>query len=122
MMLLVNARVGVSKIHGLGLVAKEFIPCGTLIWKFHAGFDIEISESCLNDLSASAREQVLHYAEYFPEEKKFILSSDDDRFTNHSDNPNTADHRNEVFAARDICPGEEITCDYRRVIVLGSRP
>ena len=43
-MLLVHARVGVSAIHGLGLIANEFIPMGSKIWEFMPGFDLEVLE------------------------------------------------------------------------------
>jgi hypothetical protein len=42
-----------------------------------------------------------------------VLSADDDRFTNHADDPHTANDGNVTFALRDIRPGEEITWDYR---------
>lgn len=112
-MLLVNARVGESAIHGLGLIARQFIPAGTIVWKFIAGFDIEIQESSLESLSPAAREQVIHYAEYHAASRKFVLSSDDDRFTNHSEDPNTRSRDCIMYALRDIHEGEEITCDYR---------
>lgn len=122
-MLLINARVGASAIHGLGLFAKQFIPAGTVIWRFTRGFDVEIPESSLQSLSPAAREQVLHYAEYHPAECKFVLSSDDDRFTNHSDIPNTAQPDKETMVAvRDIKNGDEISCDYRQVVMVGFRP
>lgn len=123
-MLLVNARVGASAIHGLGLIAQEFVPAGTVIWRFMPGFDVEIPEAALPSLSPAAAEQVLHYAEYFAEEAKFVLSSDDDRFTNHSDDPNTMSDKDTMVAVaiRDVGVGEEITCDYRQVVMLGFRP
>ena len=34
-MLLVDARAGISKIHGIGLFAYEFIPKGTHVWMFN---------------------------------------------------------------------------------------
>ena len=79
-MLLVRARVGISRIQGFGLIAQEFIAKDTVVWKFQPGFDVEIPETELASLSVAAREQVLHYAECFPCEGKFWLSSDDDRF------------------------------------------
>ena len=121
-MLLVNARVGVSTIHGLGLFAKQFIAHGTVVWMFAPGFDVEISEDALPTLSPAAREQLLHYAEYFPSERKYWLSSDDDRFTNHSDHPNLITRGKEMIAAKDIQLGEEITCDYRECFMVGFRP
>jgi uncharacterized protein len=120
-MLVIQARVGLSSIQGLGLMAQQFIPKGAVIWRYAPGFDIEISESDLSSLSPAARAQVTHYAEYFPDQRMFVLSGDDDRFTNHSDIPNTR-QRGEigqpyqiVYAAKDIAIGEEITCDYREI-------
>lgn len=126
-MLRVHARVGVSTIHGLGLFAKEFIPSGTIIWEFGPGFDLEIPDSAVELLSPPAQQQLRHYAEYFAEQRLFVLSGDDDRFTNHSDTPNTRQENTGttypiVFAARDISAGEEITCDYREVVAFGFRP
>jgi hypothetical protein len=58
-MLLIKARVRPSTIHGLGLFAEQFIPSGTIIWRFQPGFDVAIPEDEINQLSAAAREQVL---------------------------------------------------------------
>ncbi|MFN0109272.1 MAG: SET domain-containing protein-lysine N-methyltransferase [Blastocatellia bacterium] len=88
-MLLVNAKVGISKIHGLGLIAQEFIPKGTCIWQFQPGFDLMIGETELAKLSITTQKQIRHYAFYDPARLAYVLSGDDDRFTNHSDNPNT---------------------------------
>ena len=126
-MLLVHARVGVSAIHGLGLIANEFIPMGSKIWEFMPGFDLEILESTVEMLPPPAQQQISHYAEYFAEQRLFMLSGDDDRFMNHSDTPNTRQQNDGashsvVYAARDISAGEEITCDYREVVMLGFQP
>jgi len=121
-MLLVRARVGISAISGFGLIAREFVPRGAIVWQFVPGFDLEIPEDALSALSPSAREQVLHYAEYFPDERKFRLSSDDDRFCNHSDNPNLGTCHKKMIALRDIPVGEEMTCDYRECMMVGFCP
>lgn len=116
-MLLVNARMGPSRIHGMGLIAKQFIPAGTRVWELRPGFDVILTEEQLAELSPAAQEQVRYYCygNYDPAQKVYILSSDDDRFTNHSDNPNTAmqESGRVTVAVRDIQPGEEITWDYR---------
>ncbi len=112
-MLLVNARVGISNIHGLGLIAQEFIPKGTRIWQFQPGFDLMIGEAELSELSLTAQQQVRHYAFFDPVRRSYVLSGDDDRFTNHSDNSNTLEQGGyDSYAIRDIQPGEEITWNY----------
>lgn len=120
-MLLIKARAGPSKIHGLGLIAKEFIPKGTVMWKFKAGFDVEIPESLLPELSPNAQDQIEYYAYFHEELRTYVLSSDDDRFTNHSDDPNTAARHDVMIAIRDIAEGEEITSDYSQFAGLNFR-
>ena len=63
---------------------------------------------------------VLHTHTYCSRQShQYILCSDDARFFNHSDTPNTesreVDGEDEVItvAKRDIQPGEELTDDYR---------
>lgn len=112
-MLLVNATAGVSAIHGIGLIAREFIPRGTRVWEFRSGFDVVLTTRDVEALSAVARDQVLWYAFYDRTREAYVLSGDDDRFTNHSDAPNTMDDGLFTVANRDILPGEEITADYR---------
>jgi uncharacterized protein len=121
-MLLIKARVRPSSIQGLGLFAEQFIPAGTIIWRFQPGFDVAIAEEEIDQLSPAAREQVIHYACYEPHNRRFVLSSDDDRFSNHSDDPNTLQDGDTMYACRDIACGEEITCNYREVIMLNYRP
>ena len=117
-MLLVRAKAAASQIHGVGLIAQEFIAAGTIVWKFKRGFDLEIKEKDLETLSLTAREQVLYYACWNEATRTFVLSSDDDRVTNHSDNPNTRCRDDCTYAVRDIQAGEEITSDYTELVVL----
>lgn len=114
-MLLVNARRGPSPIHGDGLIAQEFIPAGTRIWELKPGFDVVLTEAQLADLSPAAREQVLHYCYFDPRNRTYVVSTDDDRFTNHSDDPNTTEDTDGTssVAIRDILPGDEIIWNYR---------
>lgn len=119
-MLKVDARVGVSRIHGLGLIAHQRIPVGTVVWEFQPGFDLEFTEDDLNQLSEAARRQVLHYCtgDFCPTRRVWTLSGDDARFTNHSDDPNTqnSDGGQCTVAVREIRVGEEITWNYNSFI------
>lgn len=112
-MLLVDARAGVSAIHGIGLFAHEFIAQGTCMWIFQPGFDLLFTEAQLAALSAPAQRQARRYAYYDPAHGGYVLASDDSRFCNHADDANMADDGDINYAARDIHPGEEITWDYR---------
>ena len=117
-MLLVRTKIGVSPIHGIGLFADGYIAKESVTWKFLEGFDLRLPPSILDRLSAPARSQFLHYSYFHAETGLYELCSDDARFFNHSDTPNTASVEllsgEEVdVALRDIRDGEEITCDYR---------
>ena len=117
-MLLVRTRLATSKIHGIGLFAEEFIAQGMITWKYLEGFDLRLRQSAIDELSESAKLQTLKYA-YFDEQLGlYELCSDDARFFNHADDPNTRSlalpSGEEVdVAIRDIRAGEELTCDYR---------
>ena len=118
-MLLVNAKAENSNIHRLGLVAREFIAKGRKVWKFQPGFDVKLSVEEFSALPCPVQNQIRYYAYFCNATNAFLLSSDDDRFTNHSDCPNTGmEGCDDMIALRDIHPGEEITCDYRQVGML----
>lgn len=116
-MLLVKTTLGVSKINGIGLYADEFIPQGTVIWKFAPGIDLKYTEAEYQQLKSKHDFTTLD--KYFYKSLvsgAYILCSDDARFINHSGGANTLDTLEDVegltIAATDIQPGEEITSDY----------
>ncbi|MCU0853992.1 MAG: SET domain-containing protein [Rhodobacteraceae bacterium] len=116
-MLLVPTSIRQSPIHGLGLFAEEDIPAGTIIWRFEPLVDRLIPEGELDRLPPHVAAYVDIYSEYFPDLGVLVLSGDNDRYTNHSDDPNTEvllpnGPEALVRARRDIAAGEEITCDY----------
>ena len=114
-MLLVDASRGHSPLHEIGLIARERILVGTVVWALKLGFDVVLTEEEFKALSKHSRKQVRHYAYFCLEKRLFALSSDDDRFTNHSDTPNTRVVGDCAVAVRDIEIGEEITCDYHEL-------
>ena len=116
--MLVRTRIGPSRIEGTGVFADEFIPKGTIIWRFQPGFDVLVTPEVEARLSPPALEQVRKYAYIDVDTGEKILCSDDSRFFNHADDPNAGidpekpDPEVDV-ALRDIAAGEELTCDYR---------
>ena len=117
-MLLIKTKIGLSKIHGIGLVANQFIPKGKTVWKFTLGFDIKLSKQKLEKLPMPIKKQILNYTYLDQKTGKYILCGDDARFFNHSISPNTThaygkDKYGQTVAVKDIKKGEEITCDYR---------
>src|SRR5215203_6934888 len=117
-MLLVKTKLDVSRIHGIGLFAEQFIPKDTVVWKFHPLIDLIFTREQIEELAADAREQVKKYSYRDIHTGLYVLCGDDARFFNHTANPNCLDsyhsHEKEgiTVACRNIAPGEELTCDY----------
>ena len=115
-MLLVKAKRGRSRINGDGLIAREFIAKGSAVWRFEAAVDRKFTVSDVARLPHKEAQEVLYFAFFDREGDVFVLSGDDDRFTNHSSRPNTRfTDRLETVATRDIRPGAEITWDYLEI-------
>ena len=114
-----------SKIHGLGLFAKKFIPKGTVWWYARPQDVIIITKEQFLTLDVSVKtilmnnfmECLLTYSYYDEILDALIFCLDDSRFVNHSFNPNSGtedEHALNAIAKRDIHPGEEITEDFTR--------
>lgn len=111
-MLKVKTSIRKSEIAGNGLFAEEDIREGTVIWTFVQGFDVVFTQDQIKALPEAAQEYLSHHV--FIKDGKIIFSADNDRFTNHSNNPNTAFAPDGSFVAvRDIPNGTEITIDYK---------
>jgi SET domain-containing protein len=116
-MLLVRTTLKNSPIHGLGVFAAEPVTQGQQVWAFDPLIDRLLTMAQYQASPAHMQDYLEHYCEFFPDLGILLLSGDHDRFTNHSDHPNTqvegtSTPEARVFAARDIAEGEEITCDY----------
>jgi len=117
---MIKTKIGPSTIKGagLGLFADQFVPKGTKTWRFMPGLDLVVPEDTLLQISEAARVQFLNYCYVDKFTKHFILCFDDERFINHSKDPNIiqtmAESELEGFevAKRDIKKGEELFCDY----------
>ena len=115
-MLLVKTTLDKSRVHGIGLFADEFIPKGTVIWRFHPAVDIRLREEQFCELSPPCREQMRRYTYRERMSGLYVLCGDDARFFNHSDSPNCLDEDDGAggvtVTLRDVDRGEELTCDY----------
>jgi uncharacterized protein len=119
-MLLVKCKLGQSGVHGLGVFAAQFIAQGTEVWRFQEGFDLEKTPEEVAALPPVAAEWFKRFGYLDHRLNQYILSFDDARFINHSDDPNVRPdyekHRCAVgHAVRDIAEGEEIVINYRDI-------
>ena len=106
-----------SEINGIGLFAAEFIPKGTLIWKFVPGFDFVLKKKDFNELSEIGKSFILRYGYYDENEDGYVVCVDDARFFNHSITSNSLSMYSDegllmTKTITDIKEGEEITDDY----------
>ncbi len=128
-MLTILASAKPSKIHGVGLFADEFIPKGTVTWRFDPKWDIVFPKDEVEKMPEHQK-RLIQLVAYFSEKRQaYIYSIDDSRFLNHSTRSNhdvlPASREEELcnIANRDIQVGEELTVDYRTFddIDAGSR-
>lgn len=113
-MLTVKTKIGISKIHGIGLFADQFIPKDTVVWAFNPTFDLVFTDKELESVSEFCRMQIKHYA-FKTTNGRYCLPCDDNRFINYSENPNILsvdDIESSDVALIDIFPGEELTSSY----------
>ncbi len=109
-MLKVKTIVKDSSINGEGLFADEDIPKGTITWEFFRGFDIVLDGLKLAGID---KKYLKKYSFRDKQTEQWIVSLDNDKYTNHSDDPNTGPlNDGRMIALRDIKKGEEITCNY----------
>lgn len=120
-MLLVNHCAKRSQIHGLGAFLLEPVAAGTVVWRYDPMFDTEMSAPFVASLPPELAEVVYHHAEYLPEREVFRLGNDADIFMNHSRGPSLLDRGDEMIAVRDLQVGDELTCDYGEVHVVGFK-
>jgi uncharacterized protein len=113
-MMLVQTFLSSSDIEGIGIFAAEPIKAGTLIWRVDPKFDVHFSQDEVDQLPAHMQEFIMRYG--YPHMTKsgiLVLESDNGRFMNHCEEPNTDFTRFEAgYAIKDIAVGEEITCNY----------
>lgn len=101
-------KLGVSKIHGVGVFAIRDIKKGTELFKFtSAKIPLDYKELDDKSLSVILDRNVIYNDTKEVEHPNFEINYT--AFMNHSDDPNS----DGVVALRDILEGEEITEDYR---------
>jgi SET domain-containing protein len=112
-MFTVKTNLEKSPINGLGCMAAENIPKGTIIWKFQENFDVILDDKQFNELPKIAQDFIFHFGYYNKKEGGYILCMDNAKYTNHSFDPNMKMIDNiQSIAIKDIKEGEEITEDY----------
>lgn len=101
----------ISEEKGIGVVATQFIPKGTITWAFDP-VDQVFTSAQVHEMKPLFRNFIDKYA-YRDQEGNYVLCWDHGRFVNHSYHSNCMSTAyNFEIAIRDIYPGEELTDDY----------
>jgi SET domain-containing protein len=112
-MLRVKNKLDFSELHGLGVFADEPIKKGQMVIRFHRDFDLVFRDDEMEKLPKAMRDAIEYYGFRNERLKVYTYNVDNERFMNHSEDPNLISGRQVVFALRDIAVGEELTMDYR---------
>jgi hypothetical protein len=73
-MLVVRTKLGQSKIEGIGLFADQFIPKGTVTWKFDPRFDIYFESGEVEKMSELQKDLIIHFAYLSKKSGKYVYS------------------------------------------------
>lgn len=118
-MLLVKTIISKSFVHGTGLFATEFIPQGTIVWRYVAGYDYILTREEFEILAGEERREWECFAYVSRFTGLLVRSGDNYVFMNHSHSPNIGvspifeEPEGCDIALHDIMPGEELLFDYR---------
>lgn len=115
----VRCYLAPSIIEGLGVFTTYHISQGEIIWQFDPEFDQVFPIGYPKTQPNHIREFLERYTYVHPNNPRLIvLDSDEGKFMNHDDAPNTDYSNPEIgVALRDINAGEELTCDYRQFTI-----
>jgi uncharacterized protein len=101
----------INETIGYGVVAKEFIPAGTITWALDK-LDREFTPAEVLKMDTIYQEIIDTYT-YRNNKGNFVLCWDNARFVNHSFRSNCLSTAYDFeIAIRDIHPGEQLTDDY----------
>ena len=114
-MLHIQTSVGPSKIHGLGVFTKEFVPKGKTVATYKEGFDIRMTREELLALPRDGMETFWQFGWCLYPLDEYAFDGDNLRYINDSKRNANLTIGNDHFATyakRDIQPNEELSIRY----------
>lgn len=120
-MLVIKNFIAPSKIPnaGMGCFSKQDIKKNDLVFQYDEDLDIVVSKEKYDTFSESKKYFFNYYASLEKDlngDTVLMLSADNSKYINHSDNPNlVCVDLNTVVAKNDIFENDELTLDYRTI-------
>jgi len=109
-MLLIDTYLDKSKIHGVGVFAKENVKKGEKIKEVRPEFEIEFNSDNLPKMPLSFAKFIdTHSYERTLGSSILVMGIDNEKYLNHSTDPSVND---DGVALKDIKIGDEITINY----------
>lgn len=101
----------INDVIGYGVVAKKFIPCGTVTW-VQDDLDRVFSAEDVENIHPVMQQQLDKFS-FRNSKGQMVLCWDQAKYVNHSFNANCLSSAYDFeLAIRDIQPGEQLTDDY----------
>lgn len=119
MPLIIKTLIKESSTQGFGLFTDENLDEGQKIYFDDPNFEKIIFHDEKLKMPPETQLFIETFAPFNKDGKFYYLNTDNSRFWNHSENPNTVfvrengTHLGSVFTLRAIAKGEELTADYR---------
>jgi hypothetical protein len=124
----VYARIGHSRVHGVGVLAIRDIPAGTMVFRGESERVAWVSRAAVRRLSKPIRSLYEDFGMVWGDQigvPPTLNMLSVGWYVNHSDRPNVeADEAGRFRTLRPIRKGEELTADYRTFVdeALPFRP
>ncbi len=117
----VNVVLDKSKVHGIGLFARENIKKGWLVYTDNPNLNLLLSPESFSSLHIKEQNYIKHYGYFNQERKEWYLAFDNIRFLNHASDANVTLTDKGLCALKNIAYGQELLQDYRELHTFEER-
>lgn len=117
-MFVVETYTAPSNIHGFGVFTAVDIKKGQVVWEFDNTVDSVITMKEYSELEPYIQQEIARCGFFSQDQLAWILGGDDDRYSNHSSQPNLIESGAPamvtpmLIAANDIPAHTELTQNY----------
>ena len=118
-MFLINTKIDMSNIHGLGLFTTQDLEPGQIIAAWNEQFDRVFDHDVFDCFPEVVQRYIMNHGA-LASDGRYKLGMDGDQYINHSNKPNLRKVDNMLIAIDKIHESTELTCDYQQVDATGD--